>query len=50
VAYRAKTIDTVLGAIRLRRAYYHCPDCHRGVVPRDAQLEVGRRCHPDWPR
>lgn len=40
VAYRAKTIDTVLGAIRLRRAYYHCPDCHRGVVPRDAQLEV----------
>jgi hypothetical protein len=40
VAYRAKTLDTVLGPITLRRAYYHCSDCRSGVVPRDAQLDV----------
>ena len=40
VAYRTKTIDTVLGPIVLRRAYYHCPDCRRGVLPRDDQLDV----------
>jgi hypothetical protein len=40
VDYRTKTIDTVLGPIRLRRAYYHCDQCHHGVIPRDTQLEV----------
>jgi len=40
VGYRDKNIDTVLGRIRLRRAYYHCPTCQRGVVPRDIQLGV----------
>ncbi len=40
VGYRDKNIDTVLGRIRLRRAYYHCPTCQRGVVPRDRQLGV----------
>jgi hypothetical protein len=40
VGYRDKGIDTVLGRIRVRRAYYHCPTCQRGVVPRDAQLGV----------
>lgn len=40
LAYRRKRIDTVLGAVELRRAYYHCPRCRRGVVPRDAQLGV----------
>lgn len=40
VAYRGKRIATVLGPIMLRRAYYHCPDCRRGVVPRDEQLDV----------
>ena len=42
VSYRAKTIDTVLGPVTLRRAYYHCADCRRGVVPRDEQLGVAR--------
>jgi hypothetical protein len=42
VSYRAKTIDTVLGPVDLRRAYYHCGQCRQGIVPRDAELGVGR--------
>lgn len=38
VSYREKTFDTVLGPIRVTRAYYHCGDCHAGVVPKDHQL------------
>ena len=40
VAYRAKSLDTVLGPIMLRRAYYHCPDCRHGLAPLDEQLDV----------
>jgi hypothetical protein len=40
VGYRDKNIDTVLGRIRPRRAYYHCRACQRGVVPRDTELGV----------
>lgn len=40
VSYRAKRLDTVLGPITLRRAYYRCAQCHRGVVPRDDELGV----------
>lgn len=40
VAYRAKTIHTVLGPLALRRAWYHCPACRHGHAPRDAQLGV----------
>jgi hypothetical protein len=40
VGYRDKNIDTVLGRVRLRRAYYHCLACQRGVVPRDEELGV----------
>jgi hypothetical protein len=42
VSYRAKTIDTVLGPVDMRRAYYHCPGCGHGVVPRDTELGTGR--------
>ncbi len=42
VSYRAKTIDTVLGPVRLRRAWYHCADCGHGLAPRDAELGVGQ--------
>jgi hypothetical protein len=38
VSYRTKRVDTVLGPIMLRRAYYHCRACQRGVVPRDDEL------------
>jgi hypothetical protein len=36
--YRAKTIDTVLGPVTLRRAWYHCGRCGHGLAPRDAEL------------
>jgi hypothetical protein len=40
VSYRDKSMDTVLGRVRLRRAYYHCRTCRAGVVPRDRELSV----------
>jgi len=40
VGYRDKHLDTVLGRITLRRAYYHCAQCQRGIVPRDDDLGV----------
>ena len=40
VSYPTKTIVTVLGPVVLHRAYYHCRDCGRWVIPRDAQLGV----------
>ncbi len=42
VAYRTRIIETVLGPVAVRRAYYHCGGCGRGVVPRDDQLGVGQ--------
>jgi hypothetical protein len=38
VSYRAKTVDTVLGPVTLRRAWYHCAVCGHGLAPRDEQL------------
>ena len=38
--YRDKTVDTVLGPVGIRRAWYHCGQCHHGLAPRDAQLGV----------
>lgn len=40
VAYRGKTIHTVLGPVELRRAWYHCTACGHGRAPRDEQLGV----------
>lgn len=40
VGYRDKNFDTVLGPIVVRRAYYHCTVCQRGIVPRDDELGV----------
>ena len=40
VSYRTRTLDTVLLAVELRRAYYHCATCRRGVAPRDDELGV----------
>jgi hypothetical protein len=42
VSYRAKTIDTALGAITLRRAWYHCRACGHGLAPRDGELAITR--------
>ena len=38
--YREKAIDTVLGPVALRRAWYHCARCEHGLAPRDAELGV----------
>ena len=40
VSYRDKTIDTVLGPVTLRRAWYHCAECGHGFAPRNAGLGV----------
>jgi hypothetical protein len=50
--YRRKVIDTVLGPVRLRRAWYHCAKCKRGrqhghgLAPRDAELGVAGQSMP----
>jgi hypothetical protein len=38
--YRDKVIDTMLGPVALRRAWYHCAHCEQGFAPRDAELGV----------
>jgi hypothetical protein len=40
VSYRPKYVDTVLGAVTLTRAWYHCRECRHGLAPRDAELGV----------
>lgn len=40
VGYRDKHLDTVLGPITLRRAYYHCAECGIGLMPRDDEIGV----------
>ena len=40
INYRDKVIDTVLGPVALRRAWYHCAACKHGFAPRDAELGV----------
>ena len=40
VSRRDKMVDTVLGRVALRRAWYHCTACGHGFAPRDAQLGI----------
>lgn len=44
VDYRHKQVQTILGAVQLRRAYYYCSECpkhsRRGIVPKDQELDV----------
>ena len=40
VSYRGKAVDTVLGPVTVRRAWYHCAECGHGLAPRDAELGV----------
>ena len=35
---REKRFTSILGCLRLNRAYYHCPDCGHGRHPRDRAL------------
>ncbi|MDQ3549652.1 MAG: ISKra4 family transposase [Chloroflexota bacterium] len=43
--YRSKAVQTLVGWIAVRRAYYHCPACHHGQVPLDQSLALGRDSH-----
>jgi hypothetical protein len=40
VAYRGKTLVSLLGRVRLERHYYYCATCDQGVCPWDAVLGV----------
>lgn len=40
VARREKTFESVLGPLKLKRAYFHCTACGRGFCPRDRQLDL----------
>jgi hypothetical protein len=40
VGYRPKALMSLLGTIRVTRAYYHCPLCHAGFVPWDETLRL----------
>jgi hypothetical protein len=32
-------VQTIVGEVRVKRAYYLCPDCHQGRYPLDEELE-----------
>jgi len=40
VGYRNKKILTVLSSVEVRRAYYYCPSCQQGRIPKDQELGV----------
>lgn len=40
VDHRSKEVTTVVGPIKLRRAYYYCDRCRKGMLPRDEQLDL----------
>ena len=40
VGYRGKQVLTVLSSVEVQRAYYHCPDCQDGLIPKDQDLDV----------
>jgi hypothetical protein len=37
---RPKQLQTILGRVRFERAYYVCPTCSKGPIPRDEELDV----------
>ena len=41
VQHRQRNIHTIFGWITIRRAYYHCPDCGKGVFPYDCDSGLG---------
>jgi uncharacterized OB-fold protein len=40
MGYRNKQITTVLSEMEVKRAYYHCASCGRGVIPKDRDLDL----------
>jgi hypothetical protein len=35
-----RTVDTLIGPLRLKRPYFYCAGCRQGVHPLDGSLEV----------
>ena len=43
-----RTVETLVGAVRLRRPYFYCLHCHQGTTPLDEALQLtARRQQPD---
>lgn len=42
--YRSKQLTTMLSAMTLKRAYYHCENCGQGQVPLDRELDIEDTC------
>jgi len=40
VEYRRKRLVTVLAPVEVRRAYYHCDRCGKGIIPKDRELDM----------
>ena len=40
VDYRTKAVLSVLSPVEIKRAYYHCPECGVGIVPKDRDLDI----------
>ena len=40
VDYRIKQVTTVLSEIGIKRAYYHCQKCGKGLIPKDKDLDL----------
>lgn len=41
---RIKVVQSILGELKLDRAYYHCPLCSSGFYPRDRQMGIEKTC------
>lgn len=37
---RSKQLTTVLGQVKIRRAYYYCDQCQKGLIPKDRGLDI----------
>ena len=44
VEYRRKEVLTVLSRVAVQRAYYYCPVCAGGVIPKDQELDMVGTC------
>jgi len=42
--YRGKEVLTVLSRVAVQRAYYYCPVCAGGVIPKDQELDIVGIC------
>lgn len=41
--YRGRWVRTLYGDVRVKRAYYHCEHCHKGLSPWDKRQGLGER-------